>query len=291
MEATFATSIVFQALILTVFIVYNLFAAIVTALAIQYRKGHYTYAGGKSVPDNMERPIFGSPYYWHRWFLAPAGWPPHWAWIVAGIFVFASAGTGSGIFFWIVNDYTNSYWLSISSFFVIIPPVLAVGWALVFFCGQSFTGAAVVGFLWFAATGTNLCLTIVYPVYGQMSLPYWTYAWLAFGLGTVAHFLWAAYVFGITCFVAYYNSGRTMERNVASDESMAERTNTMAAHAETAKLILQATMAPMLAAKEDMAATQQLLSQQQQQQPMQQQFAMPTYTSLSMPTGGYGRPV
>lgn len=264
----------YQALSMVLLIVYNLMQGGLTTLCIWGRKGPHNYAGGKRTPDGETHPPYNTPHYWFRWFLAP-GWMPNWAWTVATIFVCASSGVGSGFFFWIVNDYTNNYWLSIASFFLIIPPVLAAGWALVFFVGQSFAGAIVMGFFWFAAAGVNVALTIVYPVYAQMQLPYWTYAWLAFGLGTCAQFLWSAYVLGLTCAVAYYNSGKSMESHLAADETLAERAAAVAVSTNVDKIVTASLNASSTVHLENMQALMQAqpatLSEQQQQLLAQQQ--------------------
>lgn len=224
---TYDTSIQYQAIELTLTIAYALIPFLVTATLLYIRVGPYKYGCGKRMPAGEMRPHHTHEHYWYRWLIIPKQWMPTAAWSFLLLAVWALWGTGWGLFGWIVNDFNNvttssMFWLTVMSFMIIVP-VMAILWAVMFF-GHHYLGWALIfSVTTIAASIVQFAMTIAYAViYPNNTSSNVTYQWLAFAFAT-PQLLFYGYVLWMNVAIYMKNKDRNMEDDLAPDEDEAER--------------------------------------------------------------------
>ncbi len=217
------TSIQYQALTITFFgLAYALGIQFVwTLLSLWHATNGHEYGLGKR-PRNSNPPLYGDHGYWYRWLIAAPVFGPTWVWILMTFVVAGLFGAAAGLFAWIVNDYTNAYWLTCICFFMLIP-ILAGAWAIFLFHCRWLGASLAMALIYMVSSGVLAGMSIAYPYMSIQTGNYFTYQWIAFGMGAAVQFVWSLYVFGIACHLYVKNNNRTYSQP-AADESMEERT-------------------------------------------------------------------
>lgn len=227
MDANFETSAPFMGFTMTLWALWWLGAAVICSVLHILRSWPYVYGMGDDYKGYRtkegkiaigEKPVHGEAAFWYHHLKKPAGMIPPWAWAFCWTLSCVAAGLGAGFAFWIA-DSTNNIWLTIMSFFLIIP-ALAGLWAIVFFVACSLGGSLFVAVINFAAAGVQFGMTLAYPLVWPASNTgtptFWQDQWLAFGL-SILYMVWTLYVMVINVLLYTRNHDMDDEENEASE--------------------------------------------------------------------------